>query len=462
MTNLLTAVVLVAAGLPLAFALTRSWPLALVLAPIAAAAVATSAVLLMLATGGPMLLWFLPVYLGTLYLAWSRRGRARLGSWRDALLMAVPLVPPFLPIAQQPLLWDAHLIWWLHAGYFAEGGGFARDSIGNPALIFSHPDYPPFASAPVALVWQTLGTRDFYPAAIVTGLVTFSAIAAAVFAVRVVTAQASSWIAWPAAVAVGLSAWSPLWAVPTAGFSDAMCAGAFTAGAMLLLFGRRPFGPLLPLTLVLLSGAALMKNEGQSMVVALAVVATVRYRRQGRLVGWVWLPVAFAAVWSLTARLLGAQTDVLAGGKFGDLLHGDADTWGRLPLILSTMAGRVERMVPLAIAAAILGWLLLRRRRQELGLGGDGWLWAVAAIYWGFLTLIYVVTPNDLHWHLSTSVDRVVIPIVMLSCASAACWAVTALHRPADQSAAVRHPADSPPEESDTVAAHAAADQQPG
>ncbi|MFI5909722.1 hypothetical protein [Dactylosporangium sp. NPDC051541] len=463
MTVALTVVLLLAAGLPPAFAVTRSASLAVVLAPLAGAAVCTAAVLLMLALGGPLLLWFGPLFLLTVYLAWRLRTRPALGSWRDALLLTVPLVPPFLPVGQQPLLWDAHLIWWLHAGYFTGGGSFARSSIGNPALIFSHPDYPPFASAPVSLVWQLLGTRDFYPAAVVTGLVTFAAVAAAVLAVRTVTAFAPPWLSWPAAIAVGLSAWSPLWIVPSAGFSDAMCAAAFTAGAVLLLFGRAPFGPLLPLTLLLLCSAALMKNEGQSMVVALALVASVRYRRRLRSVGWVWLPVAFAAVWSLTARLLGAQTDVLAGGKFGDLLHSDADTVGRLPLVLSTMTGRVDRIVAFALAAAVLGYVLLRHRRREVGLGGDGWLWGVAALYWCFLTLIYVVTPNDLHWHLSTSVDRVVIPIVMLSCASAAGWAATALSHPADQSPPAAHSADSPePEEPDTEAAHVAADHQPG
>ncbi|HTJ37723.1 MAG TPA: hypothetical protein VL738_31205 [Dactylosporangium sp.] len=433
MTGALGILLLVALGLPPAYAVTRSLPLAVVFAPLGGAAVATGGVLLMIVAGGPLLAWVAPVALVTWVVAWRVRGRPPVphGSWRDALLLSVPLVPPLLPLAQQPLLWDAHMIWWLHAGYFEQGGGFARDAIGNGALAFSHQDYPPLASAPVALVWRVLGTHEFYPAAMVSGALTFSAIAAVVYAVRLVTAFGPAPVSWLAAIAVGLSAWSPLWMVPAAGFSDAMCAAAFAAAVVLLLLPREPFGATLPLAMLLACSAALMKNEGMSMAGALAVVGTVRYRREIRRIGWFWLPVAVSGVWSALARLLGARTDVLAGGRFEALLHGDPDTAGRFPHVFATMAGRVGWIMVYAMTAALLGLLLLRRRRREVGLGGDLWLWAVAALQWGALTLIYMITPMPLEWHLGTSVDRVMISIVVLACASAACWAVVALHPPA-------------------------------
>ncbi|MET7419144.1 hypothetical protein [Dactylosporangium sp. NPDC005555] len=424
-TTVLAVLILVVAGLPLAYALTRAVPLALVLAPIAGAAVATAAVLLMLAFTGPLMVWFVPVYLLTGVLAWRLRDRPRLPSsgWRDAALTTLPLVPPMLRLGSEPVTWDTHLIWWLHAGYFTQGGDFARSAIGNPVLTFSHPDYPPLASAPVALAWQVLDIRDFYPAAFVTGFLTLSAIAMLVHAVRVATARGHALLSWPAAIATGYAAWTPLWIIPTAGFSDAMCACAFAAGAVLLFFAR-PFAGLLPLALFLASSAALMKNEGLSLVVALALVGTVKLRRRA---GPLWIPVGVAAVWSVTARLLGAETDVLAGGRFNALLHGDADTLGRLPTILGFMAGRVGWIVLLTVAAALLGHLFLRRARADLDLGADGWLWAVTAIHTAGLVFIYLITPYDIHWHLSTSIDRVMIAMAVLSCASAACWGVTAL-----------------------------------
>lgn len=428
-STVLAVVILLAAGLPLSYALTRAVPLALVLAPIAGAAVATVGVLLMLAFTGPLLLWCLPVYAVTVLLAWRLRDRPRLPSsgWRDALLMTLPLVPPFLRLGTEPVNWDTHLIWWLHAGYFTQGGDFARSSIGNPVLVFSHPDYPPLASAPVSLAWQLLNLRDFYPAAFVTGFLTFSSVAMLIYAVRVATSRGHALLSWPAAIAAGYAAWTPAWLIPTAGFSDAMCACAFAAGAVMLLFARCSPG-MLAMILLLLSSSALMKNEGLSLVAALALVGTAKFwRTDRRRAALIWLPVGVAGIWSVTARLLGAETDVLAGGRFSALLHGDADTWGRLPMILDFMAGRVGWIILITIAAAILGHLFLRPTRTALDLGADGWLWAVTAIHTGGLILIYLITPYDIHWHLSTSIDRVTIALAVLSCASAACWGVAAM-----------------------------------
>ncbi|WP_327002756.1 hypothetical protein OHA72_47960 [Dactylosporangium sp. NBC_01737] len=429
MTNTLLAVlILIVAGLPLSFALTRAVPLAIVLAPIAGAAVATAAVLLMLAFTGPLLLWFVPTYLLTGVLAWRLRNRPRLpaSGWRDALLTTVPLLPPLLRLATEPINGDAHLIWWLHAGYFTHGGDYARAAISNPVLVYTHPDYPPLASAPVALAWQILDIRSFYPAAFITGFLTYSAVAMLVHAVRVATAQAPALLSWPAAIATGYAAWTPLWTTPTDGVSDAMCACAFAAGAVLLLFAR-PSPGVLALALFLLSAAALMKNEGVSLVVALAVVGTVKFRRDPRRAALLWTPVAVTAIWSVTARLLDAKTDVLAAGAFSALLHGDPDTVDRLPMILTSMTGRIGSIVLLIAAAAVLANVFLRRARAALELGPDGWIWAVAALHTGALILIYLVTPYDLGWHLRTSVDRVTIVVALLCCASAACWAVVAL-----------------------------------
>lgn len=444
--TLLAVLILIVTGLPLSYALTRAVPLALVLAPIAGAAVATVAVLLMLAFTGPLLAWFIPVYLLTGGLAWRLRDRPRVpaSGWRDTLLMTLPLVPPFLRLGNEPITWDTHLIWWLHAGYFTQGGDFARAAIGNPVLVFSHPDYPPLASAPVALAWQLLDIRDFYPAAFVTGLLTFSAIAMLIHAIRVATARAHPLLSWPAAIAAGYAAWTPLWLIPTAGFSDAMCACAFAAGAVLLLFAR-PLAVTVPLAVFLLSSAALMKNEGLSLVAALALVGTVKFRRDRRKAALLWIPVGVAGIWSVTARLLGARTDVLTGGRFALLLHGDADTVGRLPMILEFMWARVGWIILLTVAAALLGHLFLRRARAGIGLGADGWLWAVTAMHTAGLILIYLITPNDIHWHLSTSVDRVTIALAVLACASAACWGVTALSPDPARPASADPPTDREP-----------------
>ncbi|WP_432988641.1 hypothetical protein [Dactylosporangium sp. CA-233914] len=443
MTSVVAVFMLTVAGLPLGWALTRSLPLAVLLAPLAGAAVSAVAVLLMLWLRGPLIPWFAAVLAASVAVAWlvRRAAPAPGGSWREAGLLGVPLLPPMLLMFRDPVAWDAHAIWWLHAGYFARGGDFARAAMGNAALVPSHPDYPPLASAPVGVAWRLLESYTFRPAIAVNVAVTWSAAVLVAYAVRRVTARAPWQLSIPAALGAACSAWLPQWTAPTEGYSDTMCAAAFVAGAVLLLAPREPLG-VTPLALFLVAAAALTKNEGVALAEVFAVVASVRYRREIRRAAWCWLPAGAAAAWSLTARALGAENDLMAGGRFGALLRGDAGTWERLPLIETELGERIWPVAIAATVAAVLGGLLLRGRRRRLGLAGDGWLWAVLAAHWLMLTFIYLVTQYDIHWHLSTSVDRVTIVLAMLSCAIAATWLPVALApvpRPAGEHGPGRH-----------------------
>ncbi|MFI5909437.1 hypothetical protein [Dactylosporangium sp. NPDC051541] len=452
MTSLVAVFALVVSGLPLAWALTRAVPLATLLAPLAGAAVATVGVLLSLWLGGPLLPWFGAAFLGSIAVAWSVRRAAPLpgGSWREAGWLGVPLLPLFLLVFKDPLGWDAHAIWWLHAGYFAHGGGFARAAIGNEALVLNHTDYPPLSSAPVAVAWQLLDSYTFRPALSVNVAVTFSAVVLVAYAVRRATAGLPRWLSIPVALLAACGAWLPDFRAPTEGYSDTLCASAFVAGAVLLLGtsqgvqgaksplpgagAKRLRNPLLPLSLFLVAAAILTKNEGLPLALILAVVATVRFR--SRAAAWCWLPLAAGVAWSSTARAFGARNDLMSGGRFGALLRGDAERWGRLPPVQDAMLGQVRFVVGAALVTALLGAVFLRGRRRALGLGGDGWLWAVLGGYWVAITLIYLISPYPIIWHLATSVDRVTIVLAMLATVSASIWLAVALApkpSPADQ-----------------------------
>ncbi|GAA2615357.1 hypothetical protein GCM10010399_52940 [Dactylosporangium fulvum] len=431
MTTVLAALaLLVVAGLPLAYAFTRSWPLSLVLSPLTGAVTVTAAVLPMLWIGGALWAYLPMAFVGTVLLAWHLRRRPPVphGSWLSAAILTVPLLFPFLTAFRAPNDWDAHAIWWLHAGMLLEGADYTREVMGNPAMVFTHPDYPPLNSSAVALAWGVLDTRDFFAAQFVSSAVTGASIAMLGYAVRVVTAAAPPLLSWSGSIAAGLSLWFPTYTAPAAGLSDAMCAAAFTAGAVLLLFARDPFDTrVLPITLLLLGCAPLMKNEGVSLVGVLAVVATVRHRRAWRRAAWSWLPFGVGVVWSLTARAFGAKTDVLSSGRFGQLLQGDPEIRHRFSPIGTTLWGIADSVVLFAAGGALLGVLLLRKRRRALGLGADPWLWLVIGGYSAFLTLIYLVTPYDVGWHLATSADRVLIPVAAMACTSAVCWIIVAL-----------------------------------
>ncbi|SCG36706.1 hypothetical protein GA0070619_0386 [Micromonospora zamorensis] len=432
MAPIVAVLLVVAVGFPLALVLTRKPLLAALIAPLIAALTTTAATIIMLLVGGPLLLWTVALLLGQYALIPVLRKRVieplPYGSRADVLWLVGPLLPPLLLVLDLPMKWDAHSIWWLHAAYFTKGSDVAQAAIVNPPYAFSHTDYPPLPSAPVAAVWAVFPGYDFHVAQFVSALVTFSSIAMLAYAVRRATGEAPVAVSRLAGVGVGLASWSVSGQNVAGGYSDALWAAAFVAGAVLLLFVANGLSrPALPL--LLLTVAGLSKNEGFVMVVVLAAVATFKERRNLRVAWQVWLPVAAGLSWSVIARFLGAQSDLLAGGQFRQLLAGDPVMLDRFPQILIAMARVSGAAVALALGVALLGALFLRPTRRELGIGSDLWLWAVNVAYAASLVLTYLVTPYDLSWHLGSSVDRVSLPLILMACVSAACWGVSTVRR---------------------------------
>lgn len=430
---------LVVAGLPIGYVITRRVVFAAVIAPLVTALTGAVAIILMLIVGGQMLFWLaglLVVECAAVPVLLKRYPGAALphGSWRDVLCYTLPLVPPSLMVFGPPIAWDANLIWWLHAAYFTKSADVARDYVGNPLIVWSHTDYPPLASAPVAMVWQVLGTYDLRVAQAVSSVVTLAAIAALAYAVRRVTAAAvPAWASRLAGAAVALVVWVNQILLPgiTSGMSDPLWASAFVAAATLLLLGKDPLArPALPV--LLLTVAVLTKNEGFIAVILLSGLVLLRERRNLRRAWIIVVPLAAGGVWALVTRHLGAQSDLLAGGHFGELLRGEPAIRGRFDPTVAAIRRMVDPYVKLALAAGLLGGVFLRRRRRDLEIGSDLWLWLIGGAFLVVLITTYLISPHELRWHLLTSIDRVTLPIVLLAGVSVICWAaIAASRRPA-------------------------------
>ncbi|MEU1587141.1 hypothetical protein [Micromonospora sp. NPDC005710] len=421
---ILAVLALVVAGFPLSFAILRSPFLALLLAPLMAALLSTVAVVLMLVVGGPLLLWIVLVLAAGAACAWwllRRPGEpVPYGGWSHALLIALPLLPPSLMIFEPASRWDAHSIWWLHAGYFANGGEYARAAIGSPAFVFSHTDYPPLASAPVAAVWSVV-EPDFRTAQLVSTLVTVSAVAILVYLVRRALSRVSARVAWALAIALGLATWSGVTYGVTGGLADALWSAAFVGAAVALLLGPDPLRrPLLPL--LLLTVATLSKNEGLIAAVGLALLVTVRARADLRRAALVWLPVLIGGAWAVLARLLHAQSDITNGSS----VDPGVPAVDRFDFTVAALWDVVGPLVVGAAVVALLGALFLRGHRQATGLAADGWVWAANGYYLAVLIGTYVSGPNDIEWWLETSVQRVTLPVTLLSAVSLAGWVAVA------------------------------------
>jgi hypothetical protein len=427
---LIAAVLLVAAGYPLAFLLTRRILLAGLIAPLVFGTTAAIAVVGMLATGGSFRLWLAGVLVAQWVLvAWRlRRPGTALpyGSWADVLCYVLPLVPPALAVLAPPVQWDAHSIWWTHAAYFVQGGAFARQDMSAFTYQFSHTDYPPLSSAAVAASWSVMPGYSFAVAQVTSTVLNLSAIGMLGYAVRSVTGRAPAAVSRLAGVVVALAAWGTAPYGVAGGYSDQLWAAALVGSAALLLLGDRPLTrPAVPV--LLLTVAALTKNEAMTPVLVVALLVTLRERRNLRLAWPVWPPVFVGAGWMLFARALGASSDVSPHSGLIGLLSGERRVLDRVPPTVQSMLSTGNVLIVAAVAVALVGRATLRRQRQALGIGSDLWLWSIAVVYAASLTLVYVSSHIGLQWYLSTSIDRVMVPVELLACLSAACWGVSAV-----------------------------------
>jgi hypothetical protein len=422
----LALVAVVVLGWPPAYALTGRLMLGTLLAPLTAGLLAALAAILMIVIGGRLWYWLVPVFVASVGLAfWLRRQQVQMphAGPVDIAVLTVPIVPPALSVLQPPIEWDAHAIWWTHAAALTRDAGYVRYMLGSDAFRPTHTDYPPLLPATVATGW-TAGGVHFSVAQFVSTAVTLSAIVMLMYAVRTVTAGGPVWASRGAAAATGLMVWAGEPLLVAAGYADHLWSAAAVAGALLLLL--KPDAPK-TLPVVLLTAAALTKNEGLIFVVLIAAIATARSWRTWRTTAPLSIPVLAGIAWSLVGRAFHAQSDLLAAGGFDRVTTFDETTRHRLDQTVHAMWPAGGRLVAVAAIVAVAGALLLRPYRRRAGIGPDWPLWALLGLYGGALVGTYLISPYDLNWHLSTSIDRTMVPLIVLASASAACWVVAAV-----------------------------------
>ena len=340
-----------------------------------------SLVLLLLPT------WSLPVVTGVLlvlaaFLAW--RCRPRFGPSQG--LSPIDLVPLGLVAAHAgaatlgPVVeWDFWAIWGLKGRVFFEHGGIDWTFLEEPLNAYSHPDYPllvPLQNTFVALhggVWN-----DRWLGILTTAFGLALILIARDFLGRTLSRH------WAAAgtIAIASAALSP-WI----GLAEAPMIAYGSAGLLFLRSGAIPAGA------TLLGLAAFTKNEGLALIVAAAAALVLVGRR--REVLRLWPAALIAAPW-LVLRLMHALPTDLAQGPVAQRV-----TVSRV----GEVAAELSRVLPLqpwlwlAMAAAFA--LFVREWRRE------GFLLAAVAVQLGFYVAAYIVTPQDVPWHVRSSWQRI-------------------------------------------------------
>ena len=303
--------------------------------------------------------------------------------------------------------WDAWAIWNQHARFLYLGGdGAWRDFF---SIMWSQPDYPLLLPASVARVWAYAGHESTLGPILIAMIFGVASVA------LVVTTNGGrrGWIAG----ALLLGATTFVAQVPS------QCAdvplACFIVATLAVTFGdvlRAPDpGSRIPSVVAGATSAmaAWTKNEGVVFVLLMlivAVVAAVR-RRDGRQLLWSLVgaaPILIAVAWF--KMVLAPSSGLVEGQSLSIVLSRSLDI-ARHATVLGLMAQHALRWgAPIAFAvfplvSLIAAWMAVR-------LGGAV---RVTACILGLLLasyyFVYVTTPFDITWHVTTSVDRLLVQL---------------------------------------------------
>ena len=321
--------------------------------------------------------------------------------------------------------WDAFAIWNLHARFLYLGGSHWRDGF-STLIPWSHPDYPPLVPAAIAHVWSYIGHDAPTVPAIISLVFTFATLGLLVSSLatlRGITSAAMAGIALastPFFIEQGASQYAD---VPLSFFFLASI-------ALLHLYQRSATSAdgrergLLVLLGTATGFAVWTKNEGVLFLFAFLVsqVAFVAWRtrppatesRLNSVRDSVMLLLAIAPFVVLIAWF--KHSIAPPGDLFSDsetMIH-QILTPGRYWVILQWYAKDILRfgkwVVPTTVLFVALSWLIPRSgiRRQNAAFRSS--ILTLALTLCGYFA-VYVITPNDLYWHLRFSLNRLFLQL---------------------------------------------------
>lgn len=264
--------------------------------------------------------------------------------------------------------WDAWMIWNLRAKFFLHDPASAFD----PALRISHLDYPPLIPILVATGWRIFGETPLVPIVI----------HAALYAILIWQFKESLW----RMVLVGLTTlYLASWQIADVPLS------LFLLGACMAYQRERWL-----MMSICLSFAVMTKNEG--LLMALVVMGTAIATHGSKpLRSLIVLSVSVSLVMAYKS-MVGVENDVMGSTGMLDRVL-DIDRYKLLALMLPAIF--VIFYGPPALI------LLIGARREKVR--PDYRVLAMLGLILAGYVAIYVITPNDLVWHVTNSFDRLIV-----------------------------------------------------
>jgi hypothetical protein len=331
-----------------------------------------------------------------------------------AIVSIIYLVTVYsLQVLSEPLShWDARSIWFFHARMiWIEGALRSEAAWTHPSIVFSHPDYPMLVPALAAQLASLKGYwNEYFPQASLVVMLVPLVLWVFSFRRRTVT-----FILLVLAFFFSLGGW--LWN----GYMDGYL--VLYGGAALLSFGRYLSGQrIVDLCSALVASgiASNLKNEGLLFAVCFAAAVLVlglkypectvlrlakRLRGAPVAVGVLLLSMAPAFMWMMRKRAWGIESE----------LTGDpVEAWARLSARLFDGATPeyllnylVTRSTAIWMVAGLVVVIAIFLRLRKLTLHPGAAVAALTAVLYGSgLYAVYLSTPHNFEFHVSTSGTR--------------------------------------------------------
>src|SRR5579872_410933 len=322
--------------------------------------------------------------------------------------------------------WDAFSIWNLHALFLFRGGSYWRDGL-SPLIPWSHPDYPLLLPASIAHFWTYLGTDSPAVPAIIGLSFTFSTLGLLYSSLERVRGRTTAMLGLmtlgttPFFIEQGSSQYAD---VPLSFFILASI-------VLLSIFGQYPAHNPRPRGFIVLAGLALgfgawTKNEGVLVVFA-TVLASLLVSGHSKL-HEPRTKESEAPEWRAIAILLLSAVPVFGlvlwlkhVAPRGDLLQAPAVmlqkflTPARYWVILKWYSRELFRFGewwPISATLLFLAVYFIAASR-EMGPKAASLriaIWMLILTLAGYFA-IYVITPNELYWHLRFSLNRLFLQL---------------------------------------------------
>jgi hypothetical protein len=307
--------------------------------------------------------------------------------------------------------WDAWAIWNQRAHFLFLAGEQWRQAF---LPVFPHHDYPLLLPCSNARFWSYLGAEHRWVPWFLGNLFTFAAVGMLVAGVARLRSKSQGLLA--GLILLGMISFLKL---GTSQFADVPLAFFFLSAVLLLAIydaSERPNRGFLVLSGLAAGLAAWTKNEGLLFILALLTARCIIAWRWNcvkktfkEIICWGAGALPLIAVILIQKAFLAGKNDIVSNQDWNASLTriSDPSRYWYITQALFVYAFRIAKPIAVVLPLSIL---LLgpakNRPRGTLVLPAAS---TVISLMLAGYFMVYILTPNDLHWHLATSADRLLL-----------------------------------------------------